>query len=197
MHTNDVEDLVHIVDDFYQNPDEIRALALAQSYSTPPATGLNGQGGLAYRVDCPDSLSQNLVTKISHLISKPALNAKVQFRYSMEGTQKRNICHADGVDYAGIVYLSLPGDCQGGTHFFRHKPTGHLIRDNQLIEQYRYNIEADWEIVYKVNMKYNRLVMYPGDLFHAIGLPFFGTTIENARLTQNLFIPYQGNVRKI
>jgi len=193
MHTNDVLDLVHIVDDFYQNPDDIRAIALDQSYSIPPAPGLNGQGGLAYRVDCPDSLSQELVTKISHIIVKPASNAKVQFRYSLQGTQKRNICHADGVEYAGIVYLSLPDDCQGGTHFFRHKPTGHIIKDSQFTEQYRFDIETDWDIVYKVEMKYNRLVLYPGDLFHAIGLPFFGTSVENARLTQNLFIPYHSN----
>jgi hypothetical protein len=37
-------------------------------------------------------------------------------------------------------------------------------------------------------MTYDRLVMYPGQLLHAITPIFFGDSIENARLTQNLFI---------
>jgi hypothetical protein len=36
-------------------------------------------------------------------------------------------------------------------------------------------------------MTYHRLVMYPGQLFHAITLIFFGDSNDNARLTQNLF----------
>ena len=45
-----------------------------------------------------------------------------------------------------------------------------------------------WEIISEIEMTYNRLVMYPGQLFHAITPIFFGDSIENARLTQNVFI---------
>ena len=45
-------------------------------------------------------------------------------------------------------------------------------------------------------MTYNRLVMYPGQLFHAITPIFFGDEIDNARLTQNVFI-YRENDREL
>ena len=35
--------------------------------------------------------------------------------------------------------------------------------------------------------------MYPGQLFHAITPVFFGDRIENARLTQNVFIYRKGD----
>ena len=47
---------------------------------------------------------------------------------------------------------------------------------------------SQWETISEIEMVYNRLVIYPGQLFHSITPVFFGDSIANARLTQNVFI---------
>jgi len=46
-----------------------------------------------------------------------------------------------------------------------------------------------------VEMKFNRMVVYPGRLFHSPTSPFFGESIENARLSQTMFINLGINIR--
>ncbi len=46
-----------------------------------------------------------------------------------------------------------------------------------------------------VEMKFNRMVVYPGRLFHSPTPPFFGDSIENARLSQTMFINPGINIR--
>jgi hypothetical protein len=43
-----------------------------------------------------------------------------------------------------------------------------------------------WEMVDFIGNKYNRLVIYQGDLFHS-SLDYFGTDINNGRLFQTFF----------
>ncbi len=47
---------------------------------------------------------------------------RVVFRYTLANASKKVYCHVDGCSGAGIVYLTLPDDCAGGTSIFRHKP---------------------------------------------------------------------------
>lgn len=89
------------------------------------------------------------------------------------------------------MYLTLPEQCQGGTVFFRHKPTGDYWLRPERRARYNFDDAAEWEESYRVPMAFNRLVCYPGRLFHAVGTPYFGDTIRNARLTLNLFLDLQ------
>ena len=43
-----------------------------------------------------------------------------------------------------------------------------------------------WELVDTIGNIYNRLVLYPGDLFHA-SLDYFGKDLETGRLFQTFF----------
>ena len=120
--------------------------------------------------------------------ANPYIGASVLFRYTLADTKKRIFCHVDGCSYAGIVYLSLPEHCAGGTTIYRHKATGDEIYDKAHRHLYDFRKPEQWEVLREVDMVYNRLVMYPGQLFHAISPVFFGDSIENARLTQNVFL---------
>ena len=82
----------------------------------------------------------------------------------------------------------MPEHCAGGTTIYRHKETGDEIYNKQNRRLYDFREPDQWEVIREVDMVYNRLVMYPGQLFHAISPVFFGDRIENARLTQNVFI---------
>lgn len=111
--------------------------------------------------------------------------------------------HIDPCFYSGILYLSLPGDCRGGTEFFRHKRTG-LDRvpskqaemlgagysdPNRLIEEV---VNADtlkpsrWERLFTVPMRFNRLILFSPWMFHNSARGF-GSTAENGRLVHLMF----------
>lgn len=101
--------------------------------------------------------------------------------------------HVDPALYAVQIYLNDPEDCKGGTRFYKHLPTGLDINVAYMDEDFKktqefskfldyyteqsknkYNTILDsrqidssvWENTFEVEMKYNRLVIYPSYLFH-------------------------------
>jgi hypothetical protein len=127
--------------------------------------------------------------------------------------------HSDGLDVAGVIYLNPPGQCRGGTAFYRHRRSGlsalptavepavaELMRREGLwtLGQFAAWIMSppadgprgfitgsttDWELTALVPMRFNRLVLYNGRLFHSGYLDdgWFGETPARRRLTLNLF----------
>jgi hypothetical protein len=106
------------------------------------------------------------------------------------------------------LYLSLPEHCQGGTGFWRHRATGwerrpskqelassgyatfqdferRWVRNDTVrtFGEMRDSRAAAWDCVLHVPMRFNRLVIYRGDYFHAIA-DLFGDSPENTRLVQ-------------
>ena len=181
-------DTVVIKDDFYDNPDEIRQLALQKTYEEPPA----GTPRLAVTAVCSEAESRNMFDRLASYLPNPAGNrivgANILFRYTLADAQKKVFCHVDGCSNAGIVYLTKPEHCDGGTTIYRHRETGDEIYNKQNRHLYDFRNPEQWEVIEEIEMAYNRLVMYPGQLFHAITPVFFGDSIDNARLTQNVFI---------
>jgi hypothetical protein len=181
-------DSVVIKDDFYAQPDDMRKLALSKSYNEPPADTPR----LAVTAVCNEqetmAMAELLRPYIPQIEDNNVVGINVLFRYTLANAQKKVFCHVDGCSYAGLLYLSKPEDCAGGTTIYRHKATGDEIYDKAHKHLYDFKDETQWEIISEVEMVYNRLVMYPGQLFHAITPVFFGDSIDNARLTQNVFI---------
>ena len=181
-------DSIVIKDDFSTQPDDLRRLALSKSYNEPPADTPR----LAVTAVCNEHESMamgDLVRPyLEQIENNEVVGINVLFRYTLANAQKKVFCHVDGCSYAGVLYLSKPEDCAGGTTIYRHKATGDEIYDKAHRHLYDFKDAAQWEVISEVEMAYNRLVMYPGQLFHAITPVFFGDTIDNARLTQNVFI---------
>ena len=181
-------DTVVIKDEFYSNPDDIRQLAISKPYQQPPA----GTPRLAVTAICNEDESKAMFDLLQPYLPQVPDNrivsANILFRYTLAAAQKKIFCHVDGCSNAGIVYLSKPEHCAGGTTIYRHKATGDEKYRKENRHLYDLRDPQQWEIISEIEMTYNRLVMYPGQLFHAITPIFFGDSIENARLTQNVFI---------
>ncbi len=181
-------DTVVVKDNFYDDPDAVREIALNKSYNVPP----DGTPRLAVTAVCDEAetraMCELLKPYVPHIEGNRVVGAHVLFRYTLADTVKKVFCHVDGCANAGILYLTLPGNCAGGTTIYRHKPTGDEIYNRANRHLYDFREAGQWEVLTEVEMRYNRLVMYPGQLFHAITPVFFGDRIENARLTQNVFI---------
>lgn len=178
-------DRLVIVDDFYSDPDAIRQKALNSQYQAPPGNTTR----LAKTAKCGEPEANSMCKLLQPYIKERDIVAvSIVYRYTLEDILKKACCHVDGCSYAGIVYLTRPEDCAGGTTIFRHKLTGDDIYNPRHRNIYDFADESQWEIIKEVDMSYNRLVMYPGQLFHSITPVFFGDNINNARLTQNVFI---------
>ena len=190
-----------IVDDFLNNASELRDAALQLDYPKQDGAfpGRNSQerieiGGLAQQVS-------RLVGEPLKLMSPLQSHAKC--RVTLAADKGRAKVHVDRAHWSGILYLSRPEDCRGGTEFFRHRRTGTdraPINERELAamgyasneEVHREIIEKDsnddskWELTMQVPMRFNRLVLLRPWLWHTAG-PAFGDRIENGRLVYLMF----------
>lgn len=191
-----------IVDDFLTNAGELREAALRLTYPSQDGAfpGRNSLerieiGGLAQQVS-------ELVREPLKAISPPQSHAKC--RITLAGDTGRAKVHIDsGAHWSGILYLSRPEDCRGGTEFFRHRRTGtdrapinpaeraalgyasgeEMYRD---IVEKDSNDDAKWEPTMQAPMRFNRLVLLRPWLWHTAG-PAFGDSMENGRLVYLMF----------
>ncbi len=194
-----------IVDDFYAEPMKLRAAALGLDY--PEVTGTRTfPGRTSATAIAPQGFDQVVASLVGErIVSHTAAGAfHCHFRLTQAGETGRYHVHVDpsGLSWVGVIYLSLPADCQGGTSFFRHKALG-LDRTPSRQEEIdavgvatvpallqRDGPDADaWEHLMTVPMRFNRAVIYRPWLWHSAG-PGFGDRPENARLIQLLSFRY-------
>ena len=134
------------------------------------------------------------------------------FRLSAAGDEARADVHVDNpsIDnvFGGVLYLSLPEHSRGGTTFFRHRRTGwdrtpnaerlqaggyrslsdyqrRELKPNERMtfDEWVKHRGALWEPILEVPVRFNRLVIFRSDFYHAVS-ELFGTTIDDGRLVQ-------------
>lgn len=184
-----------VVDNFLSDPDSYRAKALQQEYYT-----IKGPDGGVYR-----NISMRPTTEHKSEIEK-ALGKSVEqdytfLRHAKYATPLNHLIHADSglAAYACVLYLN-PNDQipeGSGTAFYLHKKLkmervhdGHEIKSVgkspkrvwEILEDSWGDVDA-WKETARVEMKYNRAVIFPTVWFHSrLPLDAFGNTLEDARL---------------
>ncbi len=190
-----------VVDDFLDNVQQLRDAALRLTY--PEQDGAFPGRNSLQRINIEHLVERvsRLVDEPLELLSPPQSHAKC--RITLAADKGRAKVHVDKSHWSGILYLSRPEDCRGGTELFRHRRTGTdrwpLNRDellamgfSSLEELQREIIEKDsnddskWELTMQVPMRFNRLVLLRPWLWHTAG-PAFGDRIENGRLVYLMF----------
>lgn len=198
---------VIVVDNFYENPEEIRQLAKSLSYYRKSEATY--PGAEAYILDPRwDEVRNILRSYIQEDVDAPSpkkepfLQGKFRIATSDDENTRLDYVHEDVQKWSGIIYLSLPEHCQGGVAFYKHKKTGALSSTREWFNQIfshlhrkdKATIKAEiqrvfkdpneWEMVGQIPMKYNRAVMLMGQCFHG-STGVFGNGFENGRLTQH------------
>lgn len=179
-----------IIDNFYNNVDEVRNFALAQSFDI---TG-NFPGSRTRTF-----INQGIKDSISNIIKPHAGEVTNWFErdgltgsFQLATAIDRTWIHSDHYnEWAGVCYLTPDAPLSSGTGLFKHKETSKRYilpgEDNSKFQYYDY---TKWEMVDKIGNIYNRLILYRGKFFHA-SLDYFGDDLQNGRLFQVFFFDTQ------
>jgi hypothetical protein len=192
-----------VVDDFLSPADAqgLRQAALGLDYPVQEGAfpGRNSQQRLEL---------EGLSGAVSRLVNEPLrpvnpLQSHGKFRLTLAGDIGRAKVHADHSHRSGILYLSAPEHCEGGTEFFRHRRTGteRMALDAAELAALGYanggdmhrdiierdsNDDSQWEMTMRIPMRFNRLVLLRPWFWHTAG-PAFGDRPENGRLVYLMF----------
>jgi hypothetical protein len=110
-----------IVDDFLDNALALREAALRLTY--PPQEGMFPGRNSVERINI-----EGLADQVSRLVGEPLdvlppPQAHGKSRITLSADRGKAKVHVDAAHWSGILYLSRPQDCRGGTEFFRHLAT--------------------------------------------------------------------------
>lgn len=179
-----------IIDNFYSNPDEIRAEALAADYAPTQTTGRLYPG----RASKWCYLKDYAVAKVEDAIGKKIKSDTSgwqfgRYRFALSGDGYDRLIHFDGAEWAAILYLT-PNEISKnppGTIFWRHKESGSTVGQDSGVDYAPITFDLDkWEKVYTCTDTYNRMLLFNPQCWHSVG-DIYGDTLENSRLTQTFF----------
>lgn len=197
---------VTIVNDFYDNPDEIRKYALSQKYSycheiKEISYVFPGSRTKELRELSP-SLYEKVCKKIVNIFHVPEhdvmrwqINTSFQI---VEGEYGSGLIHQDqNTVFSGVLYLSPNAPLDAGTSLFKKnkkydeelywkliKENDQRFKNKELID---FSYHEMFDEVVRVNNIYNTLILFEGDMHHCAN-NFFGETKQNSRLAQVFFV---------
>ncbi|MFC3194038.1 DUF6445 family protein [Marinicella sediminis] len=196
-----------VVDDFLDDPYALRNAALNLSY--PEVQGPYPGRNSKERINI-----EGLHNEVSRLVGEPLMpmshnQAHGKCRIALASDVGTAKVHVDGSHWSGILYLSEPEDCRGGTEFFRHIESDSErapFSDQEAMEKYGApsakqwvadvlekdsTDDAKWEMTMRVPMRFNRLILLRPWLWHTAG-ENFGKQPENGRLVYLMFFASAG-----
>lgn len=195
-----------VLDDFLDDPEAFRALALKLHYEKEGRyPGRNSRENIT--LEGLDRLVSSFVRETVRGMSPQQSHARCRLALAEDDEPGR--IHVDPSHWSGILYLSRPEDCRGGTEFYRHKRTNSLrvprteaelqamgfdnyqqLRD-EVIEKDALD-RSKWDLTMNVPMVFNRLVLLQPQYWHTAG-PGFGDSVENGRLVYVMFFRRVGS----
>jgi hypothetical protein len=198
-----------VVDDFLDNPHQLREAALGLDY--PQVQGPYPGRNSSKRINL-DGINQ----EVSRLVGEPLVpmahnQAHGKCRVASANDKGTAKVHVDSSHWSGILYLSRPEDCRGGTEFFRHKETNTErapYSDQESMARFGApsakqwvadllakdsNDDSKWEMSLRIPMRFNRLILLRPWLWHTAG-ESFGTSMQDSRLVYLMFFGAAGRV---
>lgn len=197
------------VDNFFDDPDAVRNLALSLEYKSTSNIPWPGKRSRPINQISPvyfDQFCKKLMSLSFNLKKEQDLSWRVETYFQMiEPDQYEHInqgwVHIDDSTYAGLVYLnpSISADC--GTSIFKPKSIGtvpiHLDVKHEMFLNFDknksdfYNTKltennSQYEETIKFSNIYNRLIAYDGSQHH--GVTKFVGPDRQPRLTQVFFV---------
>tara|TARA_Y100000592_G_scaffold55222_1_gene86908 strand:- start:676 stop:1347 length:672 start_codon:yes stop_codon:yes gene_type:complete len=185
---------VWIEDNFYEDPDAVREYALSQTFYD------QGHGGVGWRTR-KQFIFDGVKEKFEQVMQRKI--SKWNETYDICGVFQSAFCtddvpplvyHADGQQWAAMIYLTPNAPFETGTKIVANKESKkyHLEQcENESYSDIFPNQETFcdgtlFENVDVLGNVYNRLVIFDGRLIHS-SCGYFGSNFTNGRLWQMFF----------
>jgi hypothetical protein len=181
------------IDNFYDDPDEVREYALGLEYQPE-----KNHGAVGFRSEAGRRILPGTRELFEKYLGRKIKNWDVHrtngcFQWCPETT--RIVYHCDQTTYAAIIFLTPDAPPEAGLSLCRHKK--YKIMDSSIFEKadwYSPNRDhkephtdkTPWERVDRIGNVYNRLVLFNAKYIHAVS-EYFGDQIHNSRLFQLFF----------
>lgn len=174
-----------VIDEFYNNPNDVREFALAQEFDV---TGnWPGNRTKTFINESTKETIQKILQDVAGNVTDWQANDGYTGCFQLTTSMDRSWIHADSYNtWAGVLYLTPDAPLSGGTGIFRYKKTGSMMEDGTDLSGVTQDM-TKWELVDRVGNVYNRLVLYRGNNYH-MSLDYFGKDKEDGRLFQLFFI---------
>lgn len=188
---------VIVVDDFFEDPDSVRQLALRQRYNANEQYHKGKRSEQRFLFPYVKEAFERLLGFQIPNWQKYPLNGIFQYCHSRDVT----VYHSDQQEYAGAIYLTPDAPLESGTSLWRSKTTGlfaYPTKEDAAARETTIEALADktyqgfydstiWEKVDQIGNRYNRLALWRSSLIHSGG-PYFGPDDpEKCRLFQLFF----------
>ena len=182
---------ITVVDNFLDNPDEMREYALSLSYGERYSVGVRTKPTTftpLYKPVFEKILNNKIISNFDTHDDDSSTNGCFQWC----NEEVTPVIHADNVNCAAVLYLTPNAPRESGTAFYEHKETGLrnvLGQDDEMIDYVFQSGNLDFtpfKEIERVANVYNRLIIFDGRNFHS-GTSYFGKTIEDSRLFQIFF----------
>ena len=177
-----------IIDDFYNNPDEVRLTGLNADFSVK-----GNYPGLRTASYINDSIKEVIQKVIQPLGGQVTYWGEEHYTGSYQYTTKhdRSWVHCDGFNtWAGVCYLTPGAPHNSGTGLFTHTDTGIFKKPAEENLYKKLNEDggdpSKWTLTDVISNKYNRLALYRGNFYHSSML-YFGEDVHTGRLFQTFF----------
>lgn len=205
-------DSIIVIDNFLQNPDEVRKMALTQKYIKNNKEFVveskfpGGRTGELTEInpEYANAVNRKLVSAVYNVLYSSKINVNItsEFQY-VTGNYGFGKVHRDPADVAAVLYLTPDAPVDTGTEFYKQvnydippelnsaytDVCGSVAMGNPITEEQQKIKDAYFSNYVKTDVVaniYNRIVIYPSNYPHC-ATRYFGNTLEDARLTQVLF----------
>ena len=197
----------HVVDNFYENANEVRFCALNQPFGL--SEGVTGWRTAAFHpAGVKKRIEQRFKVKIKYwerdLSAAEACNGVFLSAFSHGKKAERVGVHYDEPVHwmMLLIYMTPEAPRDAGTSFWVHRETGLICRptkrdserlgiplaelNNTLLRDS--TIRNRWREIDRISNFYNRAVMFPAGLLHS-ATRHFGSNRTNGRLYQSFHFP--------
>jgi len=200
---------IQVIDHFLSDPKKLQQEAAKIKYSPNPVDNSNivsGRSVYASKLEKKIMLTCG-AKKISWGTQSGTF--RITTKKHIRNTQNGFLAHSDGnINFISLLYLSRPYECHGGTAFYRHKKTGleglyNTTAIVKVLQKFSISIDSLFKLLANdskqphkwiqtdfIHMKFNRLLVFNGGLFHSAVFNFDKVAKSNKRL---LFTCYGKN----
>jgi hypothetical protein len=187
-----------IVDNFYNNVNEVRSFVLTQEFTVKG--NYPGQRTVSYATEDLKNIIQKYVEPFAGKIIEFPIPKEDQsdaaaiyngaFQYTV--ARDRSWIHTDKWNnWAGVLFLTPEAPLSAGTAFYRFmdgsrsQEDTNFLQNQDQIDRFTQDL-TKWELVDRVGNVFNRLILFDAHNYH-MSQDYFGDSKENSRLFQVFF----------